>query len=170
MQVYTLEREQFVPRPRAEVFAFFSDAGNLDLLTPSWLRFRISTPQPIAMGRGTVIEYRLRYRGFPMSWKTLIEKWKPDEVFVDRALRSPYRLWVHTHTFELADGGTRIRDHVAYALPFGPLGAIAHAVTVRRDVHQIFDYRRAAIARRFPPAEDEAGRNGRRSGAFAAHS
>jgi hypothetical protein len=32
-------------------------------------------------------------------------------------------------------------DTVRYALPLGPLGRIAHWLTVRRNVEQIFDYR-----------------------------
>ena len=34
MATYTLRREQFVPRPLEEVFAFFSDAANLQKITP----------------------------------------------------------------------------------------------------------------------------------------
>ena len=41
---HRLEREQLVPRPRGEVFAFFSDARNLERLTPPSLRFEILTP------------------------------------------------------------------------------------------------------------------------------
>jgi ligand-binding SRPBCC domain-containing protein len=32
-------------------------------------------------------------------------------------------------------------DEVQYALPFGVLGRIVHALKVRRDVSRIFDYR-----------------------------
>jgi ligand-binding SRPBCC domain-containing protein len=52
-----LTREQVVPRPLDEVFAFFSDAANLEELTPPFLRFRILTPLPIRMAKGAFIEY-----------------------------------------------------------------------------------------------------------------
>ena len=54
---------------------------------------------------------------------------------MDVQLSGPYRLWHHTHDFEpLADGGTLMRDTVRYALPLGPLGALAHRLLVRRDL------------------------------------
>jgi ligand-binding SRPBCC domain-containing protein len=43
--------------------------------------------------------------------------------------------------------GTLIRDCVRYALPLGPIGAVAHAVLVRRDLARVFDYRRDAVVR-----------------------
>lgn len=156
MTVYTLQREQVVDVPLERVFTFFADAQNLDLVTPPWLRFEIVTPLPLDMRRGTLIDYRLRYRGFPLKWRTLIEEWDPPHRFVDRALRSPYKLWHHTHRFEPAGDGTRLIDEVRYALPLGPLGRVAHAVSVRRDVQRIFDYRQARIpallGARVPPA------------------
>lgn len=146
MRIHVLEREQVLPLSPEELFPFFAAAENLDRITPSWLRFRIVTPTPIAMSAGTVIDYRLRYRGVPVRWRTLIEEWLPGVRFIDRALRSPYLLWRHTHEFEpLADGRTRMRDVVQYALPFGLLGAAAHRLFVRGDVERIFDYRRIAI-------------------------
>ena len=36
--MYLLEREQVIPRPRGEVFDYFSDAGNLAELTPDFAR------------------------------------------------------------------------------------------------------------------------------------
>jgi hypothetical protein len=39
-----------------------------------------------------------------------------------------------------------MRDTVRYALPFWPLGEVAHALLVRRDLAAIFDYRREAVA------------------------
>ena len=32
-----------------------------------------------------------------------------------------------------------MRDRVRYALPFGPLGALAHLAFVRRDLERIFE-------------------------------
>jgi len=36
-RLHHLGREQLVPRPLEEVFAFFADAANLELITPPWL-------------------------------------------------------------------------------------------------------------------------------------
>lgn len=142
---HLIERRQRIARPAGEVFAFFSDATNLDLLTPPWLHFQVRTPLPIAMRVGTRIEYTIRWYGLPIRWLTEIVEWASGRQFVDTQLRGPYRLWRHTHRF-ISDGrGTIMEDEVRYALPLGPVGRLAHAVVVRRDVHRIFDYRAARI-------------------------
>jgi ligand-binding SRPBCC domain-containing protein len=146
---HTLRREQRLPGTPDEVFPFFSDAGNLEAITPPWLGFSIVTPRPIEMHVGTTIEYRLKLHGLPISWLTQIEDWEPGRRFVDAQLRGPYALWHHTHDFEPApDGGTIMRDTVRYAIPFGPFGAAAHALFVRRDLERIFDFRTDEVRRR----------------------
>ena len=45
-----------------------------------------------------------------------------------------------------SSGGTLMTDRVRYAIPYGPLGALAHVAFVRRDLRRIFDYRRDAVA------------------------
>lgn len=145
-----VEREQVVPRPLPEVFAFFSDAFNLERITPPELRFRVLTPPPIDVREGTLIDYQLRLWGVPFRWRTLIESFVPNERFVDTQLRGPYALWHHTHTFEaLPDGGTRLFDRVRYRVGFGPAGEIARALFVRKQVERIFEYRREVIASTF---------------------
>ena len=37
-------------------------------------------------------------------------------------------------------------DRVRYAIPFGPIGSLAHRLFVRRDLERIFDFRSAAVA------------------------
>jgi ligand-binding SRPBCC domain-containing protein len=146
---HTLHREQRLPGAPEAVFGFFADAGNLEAITPPWLSFRIVTPRPVPMGVGTLIEYRLRLHGLPVSWLTRIEVWEPGARFVDQQLHGPYALWHHTHEFAPApDGGTVMRDTVRYALPYGPLGALAHRLFVRRDLDRIFAFRAAAVQRR----------------------
>jgi len=133
-----------VPLERA--FEFFSRAENLEAITPPLLRFRITTPDPVEMGVGTLIRYRLRLHGIPVSWLTRIEEWDPPSGFVDRQLRGPYALWHHTHRFEAIDANrTLMTDHVRYGHRFGPLGSLAERLVVRRDLERIFDYRRDSI-------------------------
>ncbi len=146
MSVRRLEREQLLNRPLPEVFEFFARAGNLERITPPWLRFGVVTPEPISMAPGTMIEYRLRLRGVPLRWLTRIDEWERDRRFVDRQVRGPYRLWRHQHEFESVRGGTRVRDRVDYELPLGPLGEAARIAFVDGDLRRIFDYRVQAVA------------------------
>jgi ligand-binding SRPBCC domain-containing protein len=144
---HTLVRRQRLELPIEQAFEFYAQARNLEAITPPWLGFRVTTPGQIEMREGALIEYRLVLHRIPVRWRTRIEAWEPPVRFVDAQLRGPYALWVHTHTFE-ADGAGAvvIGDHVRYALPFGPLGALAHAAFVRRDLERIFDYRAQAVA------------------------
>jgi ligand-binding SRPBCC domain-containing protein len=147
MSVRLLEREQIVAKPPAEVFAFFAQARNLEELTPSWLRFEVITPEPVEMRVGTMIDYRLRLHGVPMRWTSVIDEWEPVRRFVDRQTRGPYRLWHHTHEFEPHPEGTIVSDRVRYQIPLGPIGGLADAAFVRRDLARVFDYRREAVVR-----------------------
>jgi ligand-binding SRPBCC domain-containing protein len=147
-RIHILQREQRVELPIDQAFAFYGDAHNLERITPPLLRFEVVTPRPIEMGVGTLIEYRLRLHRVPVRWRTRIETWEPPRRFVDAQIKGPYSLWEHTHTFE-EDGpeATIIRDRVRYSIPFGPLGELADRLLVQRDLQQIFDYRRDAVAR-----------------------
>ena len=148
-RVHVLERSQQLEVPAREAFAFYADASNLEAITPPWLRFRVVTPGAIAMAPGTLIDYRLRLHGVPVSWRTRIEVWEPPRRFVDVQLSGPYALWEHEHRLlPRGDEAVEIRDRVRYALPLGPLGALAHALLVRRDLARIFDFRQTAVAER----------------------
>ncbi|NJD91684.1 MAG: SRPBCC family protein [Geobacter sp.] len=145
MSEQLLRYSLILPLPREQVFAFFADAVNLELITPPELNFRIITPQPIAMGAGTLIDYRLQLFGIPFGWRTAITAWSPPDSFVDEQLQGPYRQWIHRHTFrEMPDGSTLIDDEVRYRLPFAPLGEMAHPL-VRRQLERIFTYRQQKV-------------------------
>jgi ligand-binding SRPBCC domain-containing protein len=146
---HVLERVQFIPRPLGEVFPFFEDATNLERITPPHLRFSITTPLPIAMGEGTIIDYRLRLLGVPFRWRTRIDRYDPPRAFVDTQLAGPYRLWRHLHEFREAPGGTSMRDRVEYELPFGAVGRLVRAAFVARQLEGIFAYRARVIAAHF---------------------
>lgn len=148
-------REQVLPFKRDEVFEFFCEPFNLERITPPWLSFKVTTPKPVSVGPGALIDYRLKLHGIPLKWTTVIEEWVPGERFVDWQLRGPYALWHHTHEFEDHPDGTLVRDTVRYRMPFGILGKVFGAPLVRRDTDRIFDYRREAMEREFGSFERE---------------
>jgi ligand-binding SRPBCC domain-containing protein len=158
MTIHTLTRQQFVPAPVADVFAFFSRPENLAKLTPPELGFLILTPSPIAMKQGALIDYTIRVFGMRVRWTTLITAYDPGRSFVDEQLRGPYSYWHHSHFFEEAPGGTMVRDEIRYALPFGPLGRLAHALVVKRQLASIFEYRARMVGTMF--GEGGGGRRG----------
>jgi ligand-binding SRPBCC domain-containing protein len=147
MQTFDYKGELLIAGALDEVFSFFLDAANLEVITPPWLNFKIITPRPVEMRVGAIIDYRLHVRGLPMRWRTLITCWEPPFRFVDEQVRGPYRIWVHEHTFEQKGSQTLASDHVRYSPPGG---WITDRLFVRRDIERIFAYRTEALRRRFP--------------------
>lgn len=138
MKTYQFNSKLWLPRKRKEIFSFFTDACNLEEITPSWLQFRVVSPTPIRMQVGTEIDYRLRIRGIPIRWRSRITVWDPPYRFVDEQVLGPYRMWVHEHLFTEIGGHTRCEDHVEYAV-FG--GSLVNYFFVKRDIRSIFAYR-----------------------------
>jgi ligand-binding SRPBCC domain-containing protein len=87
--------------------------------------------------------------GLPVNWVTEITHVKEPEFFIDDQRLGPYKLWHHEHRFKETGGGVEVHDLVHYALPLGPLGDIAHELVVKRQLREIFDYRKEYLARKF---------------------
>jgi ligand-binding SRPBCC domain-containing protein len=149
MHTYLLEREQWLPKAVDEVYSFFSRPENLQVITPPWIDFRM-VEAPEALMVGSLIRYRLCWRGLPIQWTTEISEWNPPHGFVDRGIAGPYALWNHEHWFAARDRGTTMRDRLTYALPFGWAGRLAYWVVVKRDLETMFDFRAEAMRRLFP--------------------
>ena len=138
MRVRNFQSQLWLPQSRDNVFSFFSDAQNLDLITPPWLHFRTMTPGSGETGLDTIMDHRLRIHGVPLRWRSKITVWDPPSRFVDEQVRGPYRLWIHEHRFEEQNGGTVVHDHVRYAVIFDDL---MHRLFIRPDIERIFAYR-----------------------------
>ncbi len=150
MPDHVLESRVWLAKPRDEVFAFFARPANLALLTPSWLGFRLLTPNP-SMAAFAVLDYRIVWLGLPLRWRTLVREYDPPARFVDVQVAGPYERWEHRHLFLSERDGTWVEDRVTYRLPMGPLGELVHALAVRRQLASIWAYRRRRIGELLAP-------------------
>lgn len=149
--MYWLESQIWLPGQIEEVFAFFSEAKNLQKITPGWLDFQVAGISTPNIEASTRIDYRLKIRGIPIRWQSEITIWEPPCRFVDRQVTGPYAHWNHEHCFEQQNGGTLCSDRVEYLPPGGPLLApIINRLVVGQDVRKIFQYRRDRLEELFP--------------------
>src|SRR5688572_29323326 len=144
MADHVLESRMWLARPRPDVFALFTDPRHLELLTPPSMCLRLLTPGAV-MAAGATLDYRLSWLVVPLTWRAFIREYDPPYRFVDVQVRGPYAKWEHRHRFLEEDGGTWVEDRVSYRMPLGPLGAAAHALLVRRQLHALWDYRRRRL-------------------------
>ena len=71
------------------------------------------------------------------------------EFFVDEQRYGPYALWHHQHHFKEISGGVEMTDIVHYKIPFGFIGELANRLFVRKQLDDIFRYRREQIEKLF---------------------
>ncbi len=148
--IHRLTRQQVVPAPLGEVWAYFATPKNLNEMTPPNMHFEIVHGGEVTMFQGQLIEYRVQFMPMLKSrWLTEIAHVENEAYFVDEQRIGPYRFWYHEHRFEAVTGGTRIHDQITYALPFGPLGDLVHAIWVGPRLHSVFDFRRDKIEELF---------------------
>jgi ligand-binding SRPBCC domain-containing protein len=144
--------KQFLPLSVTQAWDFFSKPGNLSLITPPEMEFRIlTTLGGDAIYEGMRIRYIVRpFGNIPLHWETEIGKTIPLAEFTDKQLKGPYKKWEHRHVFTPLNNGTLVTDEVVYQLPFGFLGGLAHRFFVKKRIEAIFRYREETLIKLFP--------------------
>lgn len=135
-------------------FNLFSDPRWLNALTPGWFDLRPIGSIPTPLRAGTLVPYRLRWRGLPLRWTSLITEWEPPHRLTYEQHRGPYRTFVHEHVFQATAGGTHVTDRVTFR---SPAPRWFDRLLVRRDLGRIFRHRSDAAQglfadRAVPPA------------------
>jgi ligand-binding SRPBCC domain-containing protein len=151
MAVYNLKQEQFLPVSLDEAWEFFSHPKNLAVMTPEYLNLKFTNELfGDGMYPGQVITYKVKpLLGIPMFWMTEITHVVPGKFFVDEQRFGPYALWHHQHHFEAVEGGVMMTDIVHYKAPLGFLGDIAVSLFIKKQLNEIFDFRKKKVTELF---------------------
>jgi len=153
MADYIVESRMWLPKPRADVFAFFIDPANLSRVMPPWLGVRASDAPP-RLAAGAWFDLTITWRGVPFRWRTFIREYDPPFRFLDVQVRGPYARWEHRHLFFTEADGTTVEDRIVYRLPLGPVGRLAHALFVRHQLEALWGFRRQKIGELLAPVFD----------------
>jgi ligand-binding SRPBCC domain-containing protein len=146
MKLHQIHRKQMIPISISEAWEFFSSPENLSTITPSWLNLTVISDLPRGMHSGMIISYRITpIVRVPTIWISEITHVEAPVYFVDEQRLGPFRFWHHQHVFKEVGRNVEMQDLVNYAMPLGPIGEMVHAVSVRKKVEAIFDFRQKAL-------------------------
>ncbi len=141
---HTLKTSQFLKSDIDTVWQFMSFPGNLALITPPYMGFKIISDKDDAkkMYPGQIIEYYVTpLLGIKIHWVTEITHVMHHEYFVDEQRYGPYAFWHHKHFLKEVAGGIEMTDILHYKVPFGFIGKIVNSLYIKHKIKEIFDYR-----------------------------
>lgn len=156
-KIYSLKSVQRLPVTIDEAWDFFSTPGNLKVITPSHLGFKvISHHHGDKIYPGQLIQYVIKpLLGIPVRWLTEITQVKDKEFFIDEQRYGPYNFWHHQHIFKPVANGVEMIDIVHYRPPLGFIGALADKLFIKRQLKEIFTFRYQVIENRFGKCEGQ---------------
>lgn len=135
-----------------ETWNFFCRPENFLRCTPPWMGMTLLTASPVDISQDAEIDYTMRWFGLPIPWRTRIVDWSPPHQLIYIQGRGPYSFWMHQHVFTpRGRKRTEVLDRVVYKLHGGPLGDVLHSLVVKRQILDIFRWRRGQIPRHFAP-------------------
>lgn len=154
MKLYRLWAKQALPISKADAWQFLSDPKNLQVITPEHMGFQILSGADRPMYQGQIIQYIVKpFKGYATKWVTEITHVKEGEYFVDEQRFGPYDLWHHKHFLKEIDGGVEMEDLIDYKIPFGIIGQWVQPWLVKKQLNQIFEYRREKLVQLFGTVE-----------------
>jgi ligand-binding SRPBCC domain-containing protein len=129
-----------IDAPADVLYRFHLDSRHAPLISPDGARIRsIDGIFPVVVGSRVVLRVKQPPIPITWTWRICIAQLEIDRRIVDVAERSPFAYWRHEHRFApLPGGGTKMSDHVTYALPLGPIGRLADRLMARRQLENIF--------------------------------
>jgi len=122
------------------LFAFHTDTTNLPKITPPWIDVAIVSLE-LPLQKGSRIELDIKRFALTQRWDMIISELLSPKLLCDKAVKSPFKSFIHYHRFESIDKGKSIlKDEVLFSLPLYPLSLIALSF-IKKDMKKMFDYR-----------------------------
>lgn len=151
MAFYQFKASQSIPATKERVWDYISSPKNLKEITPPYMNFEVtSIDLPDKMYAGMLISYKVSpLFGIRMQWVTEITQIKEMEYFVDEQRAGPYAMWHHQHRIIEIPGGVLMDDIVSYKPPFGIIGAFANSIIIRKQLDEIFKFRKTVLEKIF---------------------
>ena len=145
---HVFEKTLLVPASAERVFAWHEAPGALQKLIPPGDPVRV-VEHTGGIRDGARVVLRMGYPPFALRWIAVHEGYVAGRQFRDRQQSGPFTFWLHTHSFEsLGEGGSVLRDHVEFELPFGGLGEMGMPLVLRK-LEKTFEYRHSVTLAAF---------------------
>lgn len=139
-----LEVEIYLPRPLAEVFAFFRQPANLLQLAPPELNMQlVEAPEQLDVGSRMVV--KTHRWGIPQQLTSATTVCEAQVRLVHEQREGPFRQWLHAQQFEAIPEGTRVRERIDFEPPGGALGLLMTASFIERELEKMFEFRRRKL-------------------------
>lgn len=108
------------------------------------------------VGAGEIVKFEGRHFGLQLSHTTRIDGWRPYSYFREVMVDGSFTRFEHEHHFAMMDDGTRMRDEIRFAAPYGLMGRMAEKMLLKKHLISILKRRNAVLKR---VAESEEWRN-----------
>ncbi|QKF82692.1 SRPBCC family protein [Halarcobacter ebronensis] len=135
----TFEKTTMIRCSVEELFDFHLDIENLKKITPSNIKVEILN-EKFEAKEGEILKIRSSKFFVSTNWEVEIKKIQKPNILIDKALKSPFKFWEHTHTFAKKGNQCELKDIIKYELPFGFLNPILEFF-FEKELLSIFSYR-----------------------------
>ena len=125
-----------------DAFAFHCDIKNLPKFSPADTHVEVLNDVD-EFKKGTVIELKAQKGLKTMHWVIEVSEFNPPYSFTDTALKSPFKKWVHTHSFHEKNGVTYLTDTIEVHPPLGWFGKLFESY-IQKELQKMFSYRHKA--------------------------
>lgn len=121
------------------LFDFHLQSANLKHITPPDTKVILDNNN-FEAHEGAVLKLTSIKYFVPVRWEVKIAKLERPYILVDTALKSPFSLWEHTHSFKQVGEFSELKDTVTFNMPFGFFGNLLNNFMFK-ELHDMFEFR-----------------------------
>lgn len=105
-----------IKQPLNNVFDFYSNPRNINLLTP-WFAKVSCTPEK-KISKNEVFTIEINMFGIKNKVEILIKNYEENKLFTDLQIKGPFNYWEHNHIFKYENNETIMYDVINYNSKF----------------------------------------------------